>query len=116
MPTLALKRGVRLQKPADFKRVRRQGKSHAHPFVVLISRPNDLGIVRVGVSAGKRVGNAVQRNRAKRLLRAAMAPLLEAIQPGQDIVLLARKGILDAGSPRVREVLEGLAKRAKLIE
>ena len=116
MATLALKRGVRLQKPADFKRVRRQGKSHAHPFVVLISRPNDLDQIRVGVSAGKRVGNAVQRNRAKRLLRAGISPLLETLQPGHDIVLLAREAILQAKSPEVSKVLEGLSKRAKLIK
>ena len=116
MGALALKRGVRLQKPADFKRVRRQGKSHAHPFVVLISRPNDLDQIRVGVSAGKRVGNAVQRNRAKRLLRAGMTPLLHTLRPGHDIVLLAREAILQAKSQDVHQALESLARRAKLIK
>ena len=116
MDTLALKRGVRLQKPADFKRVRRQGKSHAHPFVVLISRPNDVDQLRIGVSAGKRVGNAVQRNRAKRLLRAGIHRLLDGLQSGHDIILLAREAILQAKSQDVQKALEGLAKRAKLIK
>ncbi len=111
-----MKRGFRLSRPADFKRVRRLGKSVAHPFVVLVSLPNDLGKLRVAVAAGRAVGMAVQRNRAKRLLRSAMLPLVDQIAAGQDILLIARAGIRESKSPQVQEVLAGLLKRAALIK
>lgn len=111
-----MKRGFRLSKPADFKRVRRLGKSYAHPFLVLITLPNELGKVRVAVSAGRAVGGAVLRNRAKRLLRAAIQPELERIKAGQDIVLIARDGIRERTSTEVNNALKGLLQKATLIE
>ncbi|HRN50241.1 MAG TPA: ribonuclease P protein component [Anaerolineales bacterium] len=110
-----MKRGFRLSRPADFKRVRRLGKSYPHPFVVLVVLANDINKVRVGVAAGRSVGGAVQRNRAKRLLRAAAQPLLERIAPGHDLVLIARAAILASGSPEVQNSLERQLRRAKLI-
>ena len=77
-----MKRRFRLTRSTDFKRVRRSGKSYAHPLVVLYALKSDQAGVRVGVSAGLAVGNAVKRNRAKRLLRAAMNELITADSPG----------------------------------
>jgi ribonuclease P protein component len=71
--------------------VRRLGKSHAHPLIVLISHPNELKISRFGVLAGRSIGNAVKRNRSKRLIREAIKPLINTIPPGWDIIFLARK-------------------------
>ena len=110
-----MKRGFRLSRPADFKRVRRLGKSYPHPFVVLVVLANDIDKVRVGVAAGRSVGGAVQRNRAKRLLWAAMLPLLERTAPGYDLVLIARAGLLASSSQEVQNVLERQLQRAKLI-
>lgn len=69
----------------------------------------------MGVAAGRSVGGAVQRNRAKRVLRAAMQPLLEHIKPGHDLVLIARQGILTSSSPQAHGALERLLQRAKLL-
>lgn len=110
-----MKREVRLVKPADFKRVRRHGKSYAHPFTVLIALANGLGQSRVAVVANRSLGGAVARNRAKRVLRAAMQPLVEHIQPSQDILLLARHGITGAKSPQVQDALEQLLRKANLL-
>ena len=111
-----MKRRFRLTRSKDFERVRRFGKSYAHPLVVLIAHPNELQQVRIGVAAGKSLGGAVVRNRAKRLLRAAAAPLAPSIHSGHDLVLLARRPMNQAKSPQVKSVLETLFKRAKLIE
>jgi len=82
---------------------------------VLIVLANDLSKVRMGVMAGRSAGGAVQRNRAKRLLRAGMQPLLERITPGHDLVLIARAGVLATNSPEVQNTLERLLRRAKLL-
>lgn len=111
-----MKRGFRLRKSADIRRVRRQGRSTGHPFLGLFCLPNDGQGLRVGVSAGKPVGGAVVRNRAKRVLRAAILPLLPQIRPDHDIMLLARPGIRDAGSAEVQKVISGLLKSAGLLE
>lgn len=111
-----MKPEFRLTRSTDFERVRRFGQSYPHPLVVLIALSNEAGQTRVGVAAGRAIGGAVQRNRAKRLLRAAVDPLTSLIAPGHDLVLLARRPILRAKSPQVRVALQALLKRARLLE
>jgi len=108
-------RRFRLRKNSDFQRVRREGKAYAHPLVVLIVAPNGLSRVRVGVAAGRSVGNAVQRNRAKRRLREIMRPLLPLLPPGYDLMLIARKPMAAAPFAAIRRAVVGLLKRAGLL-
>jgi ribonuclease P protein component len=110
-----VKRSFRLTRSTDFKRVRRSGKSYAHPLVVLYAQKSDLPGVRVGISAGLSVGDAVRRNRAKRLLRAAMAGLLPGIQPGSDLLLIARSPLTASNLQQTREALTDLLKRSSLL-
>lgn len=110
-----MQRTFRLKRSEDFARVRQSGKSYAHPLVVLVAQPNDRTQLQVGVVAGKAVGGAVQRNRAKRLLRAAMQSLIASVTPGWDLVLIGRAPILKADMFEVREALLILLRRANLI-
>ena len=116
-----MQRRFRLTRSEDFKRVRRDGKSYAHPLVVLIALnseshdPSRLRGVRVGVAAGKSVGTAVHRNRAKRLLREAMRTLLTNTASGADLILIARPALSQASLTDVREALHHLLQRAKLL-
>ena len=119
-----MQRSFRLTRSEDFKRVRRDGKSYAHPLVVLIAlnRENNdqprVRAVRVGVAAGKSVGTAVYRNRAKRLLREALRTLLPSIASvaySSDLILIARPALAYASLTDVREALLTLLQRAKLI-
>lgn len=110
-----MQRNFRLTRSTDFKRVRRFGKSYAHPLVVLVAQPSDQLKVRVGVTAGKTVGNAVQRNRAKRILRAAMHPLLPHLQPGADLLLIARAPLAASSLDKTRAALTALLRRAHLL-
>jgi ribonuclease P protein component len=81
----------RLRYSADLKRVRQQGRSRSHPLVVLVAQPNDLPESRFAFIASRRVGKAVQRNRARRLLREVVRQHLADVKPGWDCVLIARR-------------------------
>lgn len=107
-----MKKAIRLQNPADFGRVRQQGKSFAHPIMVLALGENQLPLSRIGIVAGKRVGNAVERNRAKRLLRIAADGVSEQLPSGWDILLIARQGLPEAHLTDVHSALTGLLRRA----
>ena len=109
-----MKRDYRLTRSTDFQRVKHTGKSYAHYLIVLIKLPNPDGYLRIGVSAGKAVGNAVTRNRAKRRMRASLSELMKNIQPGWDLVFLARKPIVDADYQEITAAEINLLKRAGL--
>ncbi len=117
-----MQKKFRLTRSEDFKRVRRSGKSYAHPLVVLIvqvhdqrSSPVDEAHLKVGVTAGRTVGTAVYRNRAKRLLREAMRPLLPTIASGCDLILIARPGLADVPLEEIRQALLTLLQRARIL-
>jgi ribonuclease P protein component len=111
-----VQRKFRLASSNDYLRVRRTGKSFAHPLAVLVSLPNALGYSRFAVSAGRGVGNAVKRNRAKRLLREAIRSHLNMIAPGWDVVMVARQPLPGAKFQDVDEAVKLLLLRAHLIE
>jgi ribonuclease P protein component len=108
-------RNFRLTQSTDFKRVRRSGKSYAHPLIVLVVLPAEGERTRFGVSAGRSVGNAVQRNRAKRLIREALRPLLPKVQPGWKVILISRKPILNANLTDIIICLYQLFFKANLL-
>jgi len=110
-----VKRGFRLTKSTNFQRVRRLGKSYAHPLVVLVALPNQEDRSRFGVTAGRAVGGAVQRNRAKRLIRAALQPHLATVAPGWDIVLIARRPLAQATFQKTQVAIATLMRRANLL-
>jgi ribonuclease P protein component len=110
-----VQRNFRLTRSEDFKRVRRDGKSYAHPLVVLIVQNNDQPRVRVGVAAGRTVGTAVYRNRAKRLLREVMRSLIPDIAPGLDLILIARPALVSATLDDTQRALLNLLQRAKVL-
>ncbi|HWB48598.1 MAG TPA: ribonuclease P protein component [Stellaceae bacterium] len=87
---------TRLKTRGDFLRVAASRVRAARPGLVLQAAPQPAATpapLRVGYTASRRVGGAVQRNRAKRRLRAAAAALLPRCgKPGMDYVLIARDG------------------------
>ncbi len=117
----------RLKSAIDFERVRRDGRSHAHPLVVLITRRRaagevgpsgealDASAVRVGFVAGKSVGSAVDRNRTKRLLREAVRASAARLAPGWDVVLIARRPLAESKLAEVQAALEQVLRRARLL-
>lgn len=90
----ALPRNRRLQRRADFLRVQAGGVrvGTSHLLLLLLPRATP-GPGRFGIVASKKVGGAVQRNRAKRLVREAMRRRqLDLIEEGIDLVVIVRPG------------------------
>lgn len=93
MPKLLLEH---LLKRSDFLNVAKAGKRYLTPgFIVQIHPRDPSGSSRYGITATRKIGGAVERNRAKRRLRALIRQILEVTgQPGFDYVFIARKEIL----------------------
>jgi ribonuclease P protein component len=103
----------RLSRSGEFDRVYRDGSSHATRHLVLYSFPRreeGRDGVRLGVSASRKVGGAVDRNRVKRTMREAFWDLADDLPEGYDFVLVARPEISalieQAGTGGVRESIE----------
>lgn len=105
---------MRLHRPHEFRRVWSEGRSWGHALFILWASPNNLDRVRVGITASKKVGNAVERNRARRLLREAARHLYGHVIAGWDVVLVARSSLLNAKEPQVERALCQMLQRAKL--
>jgi ribonuclease P protein component len=105
------RRRGRLSRSGDFDRVYREGRSHSNRFLVLYAFPRGAdapGEVRLGISVGRKVGGAVQRNSVKRALRDAFWSVGDDLAQGHDFVLVARP---DAAGLVEREGTKG-AERA----
>jgi ribonuclease P protein component len=109
-----MERRIRLRHTNDVRRVFAEGRSWVHPLLVLIARPNGLDLSRVGVTASRKLGKAVARNRAKRVMREAARRLYPQIGDGWDVMLVARKRILQVKEPQVERALAALLERAGL--
>jgi ribonuclease P protein component len=104
----------RLKARKDFVSVYRKGRAWVSQFLVLRALPNDLPHHRCGFVVSKRVGKAVVRNRLKRRLREGLRPL--AVQPGWDLILLARPLAARASYHELREAIANLLSRARLLD
>ena len=85
-----MKRADRLRKPDQFQRARRDGRNWSTPLVALNAVGNKRRGTRCGFVVGKRIGKAVERNRARRRLREAVRLAFDRIAPGWDLVFVVR--------------------------
>ena len=111
-----MQRRHRLRRSADFELLRRSGQQFRHPLAILIVRVNGDQISRFGFLASKRVGNATERNRVKRRLREVVRPRIKMIQPGWDILIIARYAMTKAEFTEVDDAVSQLLRRADLLQ
>lgn len=105
---------LRLRQSADFGRLRREGKTKRHPSLILSYAPNGLDHNRYGFITGKRLGNAVKRNRTRRLMREGVRVLHPQLAQGYDIAFIARPAIVGQSFGDVQAVIHRLCVRASL--
>ena len=100
----------RVKKGGDFDRAYRGRKSAADTFVVVYAVSNGLARARLGLSVSRKVGNAVRRNRWKRLLREAFRLSQGQLPVGMDFILIPRP---DA-EPELKSLSKSLVKLARI--
>lgn len=105
----------RLRSRGEFDKVFSSGKYFAHPLVVLHLVRNEGAGRRVGFTVSRRVGTAVKRNRAKRLLREAYRSLVDRLPEDMDLVLVGRQTTPQSSAAEVTSALEELARRAGIL-
>ena len=109
-----VKRKNCLTRSTDIQRVKRTGISFANPFMVLIAAPNNLSFSRFTIAAGRSVGNAVSRNRAKRRLRSCLDASSNTIDPGWDLIIYGRQQLLAAKYSEIRLAMNEIMQKANL--
>jgi ribonuclease P protein component len=112
----AFPRSHRLARRSDFRKTYDEGKKLAGRYLVLFVRSSETGAIRLGLTVTKRVGCAVERNRARRRLREvfrreARATLERNRWTGTDMVVNLRDGAASVGVRELSEDLDRLLRR-----
>ena len=112
---LGLPRNRILKKKKDFQAVYSRGKSYANRFLVLyVFRSQGLQ-GKVGFAAGKKLGNAVKRNRVKRLLRESYRMHQNEIREGCSLLLVGRKAAVEARCQDLEKAFLALGRKAGIV-
>ncbi|CAM5798114.1 MULTISPECIES: ribonuclease P protein component [Brevibacillus] len=109
-------RSHRLRKNEQFQEVFQKGNSAANKqFVLYSAKQEGQAAFRAGISVSKKIGNAVIRNRVKRLIREALSRLESKIPSGLDLIIIARPGVEAMSLDAIEQSLVHVMKRAKVI-
>jgi len=97
-------RTTRVRKRAEFERIQKGGaRVSTRTFVLIVAARPDRGPARLGITASRKIGGAITRNRAKRIVREAFRAQRELFPPGIDLVVIVRK---PPGTMKVADVAE----------
>lgn len=112
-----MKKAYRIKKEYEFQKVFQKGHSYANKrFVVYtIERPTNAHF-RIGISVGKKIGNAVERNRIKRKIRAAIYEIQSQIKSQRDFIVIARPSAKELSMDEMQKNLIHVLKIANLIK
>ncbi len=104
----------RVKRSWQFKKIYKEGVKYFDNLFILYVLPNNTQETRIGLTVTKKVGISVQRNRIKRLIREVFRSLSE-IEPGNDLVIIARKAALNLKYSKVQASLTRLLYRAGIL-
>ncbi len=107
-----MNRRYRLTDSDRFREVREAGSSFSHPLLILCVLSNEMDASRAGFTASRRVGKAVDRNRARRRMREAVRLMWDLVEPGWDMVWIARPTLNQAPFVEVQAACARLLARA----
>ncbi|HEX7056506.1 MAG TPA: ribonuclease P protein component [Bacilli bacterium] len=110
-----MEKEYRLIKKADYNRVYKYGKSTTnHQFVLFVLRNNQIENFRLGISVSRKVGNAVVRNRVRRLVKEIVRSLKPCIAGHLDMILLARKPAAQMDFHQMEKSIVHVLKKASV--
>lgn len=107
-----------LKENRDFRRLYARGSSYANPALVLYSMRNRAGICRIGITSSKKIGNAVERNKSRRLIRAAFQNVYRNYEDqlkGYDLIFVARVKTRYKKSTDLEQVMLACLKKTGVI-
>lgn len=105
-----------LKQNSDFRRAYGRGKSFSDPaLVTYVLKNNRAGVCRMGITTSKKIGNAVERNRSRRVIRAAFRDNLPSVKGGYDIVFVARSKTKYLKSTDVSKIMNKHLAKAGVI-
>ncbi len=104
-----------LKENREFSFLYRKGKSLVTPLVVIYYKKNKSNVNRYGITTGKKIGNAVKRNRARRIIRAAFEELAPEIKGSYNFVFVARVKTPYVKSRDVKKAMQNKFKENNLI-
>jgi ribonuclease P protein component len=110
-----VKRTVTLKENCDFRRLYGKGKSIQAPALVSYVMKNRAGICRIGITTSKKIGNAVERNRARRVIRAAYQSIENKVNGNYDIIFVARTKTKYIKSTSLETIMLSQLKQAGVI-
>jgi ribonuclease P protein component len=105
-----------LKNNSDFLRVYSKGKSFVNPILVTYILKNRKRVVRFGITTSKKTGNAVKRNKSRRLIRESFRFLSSKVTPGFDFVFVARSKTPFLKSTDILRVMEQQLNRAGVLK
>ena len=110
-----MKHTVSLKKNYEFGRVYKKAKFHAGKYMVLYVLKNNLNCNRLGITASRKFGKSVKRNRVRRLIKENYRHIEESIKPGYDLVIIARKTDGIPNYIEIKKEMKFLFKKLKMI-
>ena len=105
-----------LNQNKDFRSLYYRGKSNVSPFLVMYVRKNRYGFNRIGITSGKKIGGAVERNRCRRLIREAYRLISPEIVGSWDIVFVARTRTATASMQQVKAAMTVQMKKLSMLQ
>ena len=107
---------VTLKLNGDFRRLYNRGKAVTNPALVMYYMKNRAGICRIGITTGKKIGNAVERNRSRRIIREAFRAVIKDVDGSYDFVFVARSRTKYQKSTQLAQLMLSQLKEAGVVD